>query len=146
MKRRDFVKQSCLACIGTASLSSMLGSCATTRYSNGTMEGNGMSVSKSEFEYVKKQQTLSRQFIIVSNDSLEFPIYVFRNTDNSYSALWMKCSHQGSELQASGDHLYCPSHGSEFNKNGTVTHGPAEKNLRTFPVTEKGDNLFIDLS
>src|SRR5438045_253050 len=135
MNRRDFVMQSCMACIGTATLSTLMSSCASTRYSNGTLEGNGLSVAKSEFTIIKKDKPATRQFIIVSHDKLEFPIYVFRISESEYSALWMKCTHQGSELQASGDHLYCPSHGSEFDKKGNVAHGPAEKNLRTFPVT-----------
>ena len=47
----------------------------------------------------------------------------------------MQCTHQGAELQASGDMLQCPAHGSEFNNKGTVTNGPADTDLRTFPVT-----------
>jgi Rieske Fe-S protein len=82
----------------------------------------------------------------VHHDQLEYPIYLFRLSENNYSALWMKCTHQGSELQASGDHLYCPSHGSEFDKNGSVTQGPAEKNLRSFAVTVQNETLLINLS
>ena len=64
---------------------------------------------------------------------------------DEYSALWMKCTHQGSELQASGDHLHCPSHGSEFNNKGTVSQGPAEKNLKSFPVSVGDGKIKIDL-
>ena len=146
MNRREFVAQSCMACVGTAAFSSLLGSCASTRYINATMEEHGVSVPASEFTYVRNEKTFTRQFIVVSNDKLEFPIYLFRISEKTYSALWMKCTHQGSELQASGDHLYCPSHGSKFDKDGNVKHGPAEKNLRRFPVSDRGETLFIDLS
>jgi Rieske Fe-S protein len=135
-----------MACLASPALSALLSSCSTTRYSAGTLEANGVTVAKSEFTFVKQEKTTTRQFIIVSHENLEFPIYVFRISDQEYTALWMRCTHQGSELQASGDHLYCPSHGSEFDKHGNATHGPAEKNLRRFPVSEKGDNLFIDLT
>jgi len=57
----------------------------------------------------------------------------------------MQCSHQGAELQASGDFLQCPAHGSEFDKKGVVTNGPANNNLRTFPVRANANELFIDL-
>ena len=57
----------------------------------------------------------------------------------------MKCAHQGAELQASGDVLQCPAHGSEFNNKGIVTNGPASTNLRTFTVTVTNNELFIDL-
>jgi len=109
------------------------------------MEANGISVPKSEFTYVKKDQPMLRQYLIVRNDALEFPIYVYRFSDNEYSALLMKCTHQGNEVQASGDHLHCPAHGSEFNNKGVVSGGPAERNLRAFSVSSDNEKIFIDL-
>lgn len=88
---------------------------------------------------------MTRQYIIVTSDQLEFPIYLFRFSDNEYSALWMKCTHQGNELRASGDHLHCSAHGSEFNNKGVVAQGPAEENLRSFKVTADNEKIFIDL-
>jgi len=76
---------------------------------------------------------------------LAFPIYVFRVSENEFSALWMQCSHQGNELQALGDQLHCPAHGSEFDFKGQVTQGPASHNLRSFPVAIQSDQIFIDL-
>jgi len=143
--RREFIKQSCVLCIGASVLPAALSGCQATHYVSGMVEANGISVLKSEFTYVKNEQALTRQYIIVQNDKLEFPIYVYRFSENEYSALWMKCSHQGAELQASGDHLQCPSHGSEFNNKGLVSNGPAEKNLRSFQVSVMVDKLLIDL-
>lgn len=144
--RREFITKTCLACAGGSVLSSMLLACSATHYVNGALTTNGISISKTEFEYVKKEKTYIRQFILVHHDKLEYPIYLFRIAENKFSALWMKCTHQGSELQASGDHLYCPSHGSEFDITGNVTQGPAENNLRSFPVTIEGETLLIHLS
>ena len=143
--RRKFIKQSCLLCAGVGALPTVLSSCQATHYVSGIAEPNGIAVAKSEFTYIKKEQTLSRQYIIVQNEKLEFPIYVYRFSENEYSALWMKCAHQGAELQASGDHLHCPSHGSEFSNKGIVSNGPAEKNLRSFPVSVAGEKIIIDL-
>lgn len=86
-----------------------------------------------------------RSFIIIRNDTLQYPVCVYRFSEQEYSALWMRCSHQGTELQASGDYLQCPAHGSEFNNKGDVTNGPADTNLRTFPVFVNETELFIDL-
>ena len=127
-------------------LSSVLSGCATTNYVSGTLESNGVSINESEFAIQTKDHVAFRQFIIVRNEKLGFPIYVYRASEAEYSALWMKCTHQGSELQAAGDHLYCTSHGSEFNSKGTVTHGPAAQSLRSFPVSVQGDKILIDLS
>jgi Rieske Fe-S protein len=109
------------------------------------MESNGIAVATMEFKYMKKDQEMIRQYIIVRNDALEFPIYVYRFSESEYSAVFMKCTHQGNELSASGDHLTCSAHGSEFNNRGMVVNGPAEKNLRPFNVTVNGDQLLIDL-
>jgi len=135
-----------MACMGGGLLSTVLTACQPTRYVTGTVESNGISVLKSEFTYLKKDKPVTRPFIVVHHENLEYPIYVYRITDDEYSALWMKCTHQGYELQASGDHLYCPGHGSEFDKRGNVNQGPAEKNLRSFPVSIHGNKIFIELT
>jgi Rieske Fe-S protein len=57
----------------------------------------------------------------------------------------MRCPHQGAELQVFGDRLQCPAHGSEFNDKGVVKTGPADTNLRTFPVSINKDQLLISL-
>lgn len=88
---------------------------------------------------------MHRDYVIVRNDAMEFPIYIYRFSDDNYSAMLMKCTHQGNELQASGDHLHCSAHGSEFNNRGIVAQGPAEENLRTFKVTAESTTIFIDL-
>ena len=87
-----------------------------------------------------------RSWIIVRNDALQYPIYLYRFSENEFSALLMKCTHQGTELQAAGDHLHCPAHGSEFNNKGMMTQGPAETTLRSFKITADADKVFIDLS
>lgn len=144
MSRRNFISKSCAACATGTFLSAILSSCSPTKYVQGNTVSDGLSVSLDAF--LGKENSTSLPFIIAHHDSLEYPIYVFRASEKEYRALWMKCSHQGSELQASGDHLYCPSHGSEFDSNGNVTQGPAEQNLRTFPVTVNDKNLLIKLS
>jgi Rieske Fe-S protein len=143
--RRTFIQQTCKACIG-AGLATGFTSCKSMHYVSGNTEPKGLSVASSEFIYQKKDKLATRQHIIVTHDKLEFPIYLYRVSETQYNALWMKCTHQGSELQASGDHLYCASHGSEFDKSGKVSQGPAEKDLRTFPVTVIADKILIDLS
>ncbi|HCM75874.1 MAG TPA: Rieske (2Fe-2S) iron-sulfur domain-containing protein [Cytophagales bacterium] len=145
MKRRAFIRQTCITCVSGGLIPFLITSCQATHYASGVMDATGISVSKSEFTYLKKEQTLTRQYIIVQNDKLEFPIYVYRFSDTEYSALWMKCTHQGAELQASGEALHCPSHGSEFTNKGAVSNGPAEKNLRSFPIIIQTETITIDL-
>lgn len=144
MNRRDFVKISCVTCMGTTMISSMLAGCATTHYVEGTLESNGISVAASEFK-ITDSTAAYRQYIIVRNERLEVPICVYRFSDSEYTALLMKCTHQGTELQAAGDHLHCSAHGSEFDNRGKVSLGPAEQSLRTFNVITTEGKLLIEL-
>jgi Rieske Fe-S protein len=134
-----------MLCVSGAMLPPLLSRCQSTHYATGHVEPNGISVPKSEFTYLKKDQPMTRTYIIVQNESLTFPLYLYRFSENEYSAVLMKCTHQGAELRASGDHLHCPSHGSEFDNKGKLSQGPAEKDLRSFPVVVDADKIFIDL-
>src|SRR5258708_7831405 len=111
MDRREIVKQGCALCLNAGLVPVLLSGCQATHYVSGVMESSGIAVLKSEFTFAKKDKVITRPYLIVQNEKLEFPIYVFRFSENEYSALWMKCTHQGNELQAAGDHLHCPSHG-----------------------------------
>ena len=145
MDRRDFIKSTCTACLSLTALSTFVSGCASVKYVSGTIGKDGLTISKDEFLVRQKGGTAYSSFVIVRNDALQFPICVYRFGEREYSALWMKCTHQGAELQASGDVLQCPAHGSEFNNKGIVKAGPAAANLRTFPVVVNNNDLFIDL-
>lgn len=144
MNRRKFAHR-CLSCLSGSLVFPVLNGCQSVYYTSGTLEANGISIRKSEFTYLKRDRALVRNYIVVRNEGLQFPVYVYRFSDDEYSAVLMKCTHQGNELEASGDHLACPAHGSEFNNRGTVVGGPADKDLRRFAVRVRGDQIFIDL-
>ena len=145
MDRRKFIRNSCTACLSATALAGLLSSCRATRYISGTLGKDGITISTDEFISKQNNKSGFRSFIIVRNEALQYPIYVYRFTEKDYTALLMRCTHQGTELQASGDRLQCPAHGSEFDNKGTVKTGPADKALRSFPVTVSNNQLFIDL-
>ena len=143
MNRKEFIVKSCAACIGATALSTIVSSCAATQFANGKLTKDGILIDVNEFALKEKDKY--RSYIIIRNESLLFPICVYRFSENDYSALWMQCAHQGAELNVAGEYLQCPAHGSEYNNKGVVTNGPADKNLRTFHVTVNNNQLFIDL-
>jgi Rieske Fe-S protein len=145
MDRRDFIKKSCTACLSVTVLSSLVSSCISTQYISGKLGKDGITLDKNDFKVRQKGGTAYSSFIIVRNEALKYPICVYRMNDNEYKALWMRCTHQGAELQASGDVLQCTAHGSEFNNMGQVRNGPADTALRAFPVTVTNNEIFIDL-
>lgn len=134
-----------MACMTGSAIAGLLPSCEATRYISGLLEENGVSINVSEFLSNKNNKDEYRSFLIVRNDALQYPICIYRFNESEYSALWMSCTHQGTELQVSGDKLQCTAHGSEFTNRGKVSNGPADKDLRIFPVTINNDKLFIDL-
>lgn len=145
MNRKDFIINSCAACLSATALSGLLSSCKSTQYISGRLNKDGVLLDTDEFKITRKGKTTYRSFIIVRNEALQYPICLYRFSDNEYSALWMRCTHQGTELQASGDRVQCTAHGSEFDNKGRVKTGPADKSLRTFPVSIFNNELFIDL-
>jgi len=145
MDRREFIKNSCTACLSATVIGTVVSSCTATRYISGTLGNDGLFVDPNEFVTKQNGKAIYRSFIIVRNDALQYPVCVYRFSDNEYSALWMRCTHQGTELQASGDRLQCTAHGSEFDNKGSVKTGPADRSLRSFPVTVSNNQLFIDM-
>ena len=145
MNRIDFIKTCGLSCIGAFTLGSVLQSCASVKMVDGIIVGENIHVNLSEFKKIKNDKITYRKYIVVHNSKLQFPITVYRINENEYSALWMKCSHQGNQVTAYGDKLQCSAHGSEFDKYGNATHGPAENNLRQFPVSKENELLKISI-
>lgn len=126
-------------------MSSILQGCGASRVLNGAIENDDLVVPLSDFETAKKNQPNFKKYIIVGNEILQYPICIYRFNETEFTALWMRCTHQGTELQVFGDKLQCPAHGSEFNNHGGVQNGPADVKLRTFPVRIENNQLRISL-
>ncbi len=145
MKRREFISGSCSLCLSAVVLSTLLPGCQSTLYIPGKLNKDGMIVETDDFKLKENGKISYRSYLVIRNDELNFPICIYRFSENDYSALWMQCAHQGAEVQVAGTHLQCPAHGSEYDSRGRVTNGPAETGLRTFPVTVANNQLFIDM-
>ena len=141
MERNEFIKTCGYACIGASSIGMLLQSCVSNKSITANIENENLVVPISDF--LKDEAYL--KYIIVRNNNLRFPIYVFRFSEIEYTALYLQCSHQGNELNAYGDKLVCPAHGSEFNNKGMVTNGPATDPLRSFPIQISNPNILISL-
>lgn len=142
MERKTFLKNCGLACFSASLLSSLLDSCSGSKIITGQIENSNLLVPVASFEL---NDISFRKYVIVSPDELKYPICIYRFSETEYTALLMRCTHQGTQLEVFGDRLECPAHGSEFNDKGVVMEGPAERNLRTFPVTIQKNQLYISL-
>ena len=143
MQRRKFIKKCGTACLGVMTAGLLLEGCASAHYISGTLESSYLTIPKNTF---LKQDNTFLKYVVVQNESLQYPIAVFRINPNEYKAVLMKCTHLGAELQVFGDRLQCPAHGSEFTRSGSVQNGPADSPLRSFIVEEDINTIKIDLS
>lgn len=143
MNRIQFLRTCGASCLGLSALT-LLESCNSAYYAQKpVVRDKSIVVAKTEFQQVTKKGTSIRPFILVKLENQNFPIYLYRVNDAEYTAVLMKCTHQGNELNAHDGYLTCPAHGSEYDKTGKVTEGPAEKNLTAFKVTSDVENVYI---
>jgi Rieske Fe-S protein len=145
MDRKDFLKNCAVTCLGGFGMTMLAQGCGMAKLLTGKITGDDLVINVSDFEIKKGQEVQFRKYVIVQNEQLQYPICVYRMNADEYSALWMRCTHQGTELQVFGERLQCPAHGSEFNNNGLVQNGPAAEKLRTFPITLEERQLKISL-
>lgn len=133
-----------MGCIGALGMTGLLQSCAPTRYLQAKKNGGSLQIARSEF--LKSDGKKYRRSILVKTDELAYPIIVYRFSDHEYSALLLRCTHQGAELSVNGDLLSCAAHGSEFGTRGEVIQGPADENLVRYTVSTDTDNIYIQLA
>ena len=82
-----------------------------------------------------------------SRTLLSDPPAILLHTEQGFSAFSLVCTHLGCTVEQSDGGFACPCHGSRFNEDGRVTHGPAAKPLRPLRVetTSTGDlRLYLD--
>lgn len=146
MDRKEFIRTCGFACLGGVTLAVLLESCAGTNYFAQTNYANNqIAIPKTEFIKVTKDKSIQRKYVLVRHDKFSYPICVYKLDEENYSALLMQCTHKGCELQAQGDFLICPCHGSEFTNQGVVQNPPAEQDLQTFKISTDNENIYIYL-
>ncbi|MFN8230843.1 MAG: ubiquinol-cytochrome c reductase iron-sulfur subunit [Bacteroidia bacterium] len=146
MKRREFIKSSCVNCAASFTSILLINSCTTNKYtSNFLIANNKITLSKNEFFIVENNKSKELQFVILKPKQIEFPIVIYKLETNKYFANYLQCTHQGCELTPHNTIMVCPCHGAEFNTKGEVVTGPAETNLKTFNTTVDDENIYIYL-
>lgn len=76
------------------------------------------------------------------------PVAIY-NLDGEFFATDDTCTHGEASLaegDIDGDSIVCPFHMGAFDiRTGEVTVPPCAKALRTYPITQKGDELYIEI-
>ena len=69
-----------------------------------------------------------------------------RTSASGFTAVDAVCAHEGCTVNGiAGDIYVCPCHGSRYDLNGQVVHGPAKASLRQYATTFADDVVTIRL-
>lgn len=145
MERSKFIKTLGCAIVGIPLGMSLLQSCESIYYAQSQNKDGKIVIKKSEFELSNSKGTSYRNFVLLNKAVDGYPVCLYRTDEQTYTASLLKCTHQGCELDVGGGIYTCPCHGSEFQTDGKVIQGPAEKNLRTYSITTDHENIYIHL-
>lgn len=124
--------------MGAGVVVSSLPSCSTLPIVKTGIEGNKVSVDRASF-------TNNSNVILVRTNKLDYDILLVK-TENSYRALYMRCTHNQTSLSSTKSYIFCDLHGAEFDFEGNVIKGPAVDKLLSFRVTESENQIHIHLS
>ena len=61
------------------------------------------------------------------------------HSEQGFTAFSLVCTHLGCIVKQSADGFACPCHGSKFDAQGNVLHGPANKQLRSLRIEQTPD-------
>jgi nitrite reductase/ring-hydroxylating ferredoxin subunit len=122
LSRRDFLK---LARNGFLYLSGALGIGGFLRF----LDYDPNPAPKTEFDL-----GTASKYPLNSRTLLSDPQAVLLHTDSGFTALSLICTHLGCSVENNADGFTCPCHGSSFDKDGNVMHGPADKRLNSLRV------------
>ncbi len=139
--RREFLKQACAGCtamIGFSLLAFELESCKTA-------DNASIRFSKNEVSVPLKQME-GKNLLLIKSPWLEYDIVLAKKSEADYVALKMICPHRDNPVVVTDTGFQCPSHGSEFDKDGNVTKGPSEQGLKRFPVVVNKNCAVISIA
>ena len=139
--RREFIKNSCTLCLslaGSGSLAVLASACVSLPVYETSVKDNMISIPVKDIQPDEKYQ-------IIRVVSMSYDIMLVRNQNEGFIALLMKCTHVGNPLVAGNSGLVCNFHGSTFDLQGRVTHGPATEPLEKFKVECEDDCIKIYL-
>lgn len=104
--------------------------CAAVPVYHGALVDGRIAVLRKELDRTHHK---SKVFVVQISE-LEYPIFIVQQRANTYHALSVRCTHQGCRVRPSRNSFVCPCHGSTFDFEGNVIHGPAKAPLQRFEV------------
>lgn len=101
------------------------------------------SATKTDKIEVEKSRFAESAMVLVKVMWMDYDILLVKHSEEKYTALYLKCTHQDQPLTPTKTGLVCNSHGSRFDLGGKVVREPAIEPLKTFPTLIKENNITI---
>jgi cytochrome b6-f complex iron-sulfur subunit len=134
--RRAFVRS------GTAAIAmSLLPSCASLVTRRVPLDGGRIRLSLRQYPELAEPRGSLR----LLPDGWEDPVYLLVLEGGGFAAVSSVCTHRGCTVDLGGPGLACPCHGSQYDREGRVMRGPANRALTSYPVRATGDELIIEV-
>lgn len=135
--RREFVRA------GTAAIAvALLPSCASLVTRRVPIENGSIRLSLGQYPELGE----SRGSLRLLPDGWEDPVYLLVLEGGGFAAVSSVCTHRGCTVDVGGPGLACPCHGSQYDREGRVMRGPANRALTRYPVRVSGDQLIIEVT
>lgn len=122
------------ACAGAPLL---LAACATARWASHERVPGGIALAPEEVP--------PGEGALMDVPELPAPLYVHRHPDGRVTAVLTRCTHRGCTAAPRRRRIVCPCHGSEYELDGAVVQGPAERDLVRFPARVESDRIHVEL-
>lgn len=136
--RREFVERSVGAILGA----SLLSACASLVTRTITPVDGTLRLALAHYP----ELTADGGSLKVIPRGADDPIYVLALGNGRYAAVSPICTHLGCTVEIEEGRLVCPCHGSNYDREGRVLRGPAERPLGRYRAERTPDGvLVIDL-
>ena len=136
--RREFVERSVAAVLGA----SWLSACASLVTRTVTPVDGALRLALTHYP----ELTADGGSLKVLPKGAQDPIYVLALGNRRYAAVSPICTHLGCTVEIEEGRLVCPCHGSNYDREGRVLRGPAERPLARYRADLTSDDvLVIDL-
>ncbi len=147
MNRRSFLKQSCFSCanlVALGALPALLEGCIALPTINFQQAKNILEIDKQQF--VNPKTKVKSNVLLLRPTWMNYDILLVHNEqEKTYTALYMKCSHEDYRLTPTENGIFCSAHGSAFDLQGNVKKSPALQALKTFPTQIINDTIYVQL-
>lgn len=142
--RRRFLQKAALTVIGAGIAATGLCRCQTEAAADG-LDSDGSQPGPPKSPKVKIGKL--SEFKPGSKKSFAGSGFEVERRGDKICAISLHCTHRGVLIDPSAKGFVCPAHGAQYDQDGRVTHGPAQKNLPWYSVTLlKGGELEVDTS